>query len=71
MAKKIIPLRTNPVVFYADDVAPPGWHYRAADEDALHGPFATREVAVEYALRAMTNPAGATAVRAVQGRRAA
>jgi len=52
-------------------VSPPGWFFRAAGEDALHGPFATRQEAVEYALKALSDPAGATRLRETRGRRAA
>ncbi|MEI6557175.1 MAG: hypothetical protein WCO00_02120 [Rhodospirillaceae bacterium] len=72
MARKIAPVRSNPVVFFSDRTEPPGWVYRAAGAVALHGPFSGRAEAVAYALRALADPAGArTLAAANRGRRAA
>ena len=72
MARKITPVQGNPVVFRSDRTFQPGWVYRAAGDEALHGPFPSRREAVDYALRALANPAGAgTLAPLARGRRAA
>ena len=71
-ATKVVPARSNPVVFRSERTVPPGWVYRAAGDKALHGPFSGRQEAVEYALRALADPAGARRFAAIaRGRRAA
>ncbi len=72
MIKKVDPARSNPVVFRSERTAPPGWVYRAAGDTALHGPFPSRQEAVDYALRALADPAGARTFAALgRGRHAA
>lgn len=57
MANDVVPVRTNPVVFYGEEAGTAGWWFRGAEEDALHGPFRVRRKAVIYALKALTRPA--------------
>ncbi|MEI7610116.1 MAG: hypothetical protein WCJ64_22255 [Rhodospirillaceae bacterium] len=72
MARKSSPVPGNPVVLHPDRTVPPGWVKRAVGDEALHRPFPSRPEAVDYALRAQANPAGARTLAPLgRGRRAA
>ena len=47
-------MRTYPVVTYRRSPAAAGWVFRNAGEEEWHGPFASRDEAVTFALEAMT-----------------
>ena len=44
-------VNTYPVVYYDEASRAPGWYFRDAGETALHGPFASRTQAVDFALK--------------------
>ena len=43
-----------PVVFHKEAGPSTAWYFRPADVEALYGPFASRDDAVAFALKAMS-----------------
>jgi len=59
MSIMVVPVTTNPVVFFNDEAVNPGWYFRPAGREGIGCPFAARQEAVQFALKRVAADAAA------------